>query len=71
MAWDTGGATIVRALLSNPTARSTLVADIISEIKSRGLDGVESRLRADLSDQRDNFASLLDELRTALVRGQS
>ena len=66
MAWDTGGATIVRALLSNPAARSTLVADIISEIKSRRLDGVSLDFEPILSDQRGNFASLLDELRTAL-----
>jgi spore germination protein YaaH len=66
MAWDTNGATTVRALLGNPAARATLVADIIAEIKARGLDGVSLDFEPILSDQRDNFASLLHELRTAL-----
>ena len=58
MAWNMGGATTVRTLLNNPAARSTLVSDIIGEIKSRGLDGVSLDFEADfLSDQRDNFAS--------------
>jgi len=66
MAWDDGGKANVRALLSNPTSRATLVADIMSEITSRGIDGVSFDFEPILSDQRDNFAALLNDMRVAL-----
>ncbi len=66
MAWDDGGRAATRALLSNPDARLVLAADIVTEIGSRGLDGVSLDFEPILSDQRDNFAAFLGELRTAL-----
>ena len=66
MAWDDGGKANVRALLSNPASRATLVADIMSEITSRGLDGVSFDFEPILSDQGDNFAALLNDMRVAL-----
>ena len=66
MAWDDGGAANMRALLSNPVRRASLVADIVSEIQARGVDGVSLDFEPILSDQRDNFAALLNDLRVAL-----
>ena len=66
MAWSDSGAAATRALLSDPNARATLVADIVGEISSRGIDGVSLDFEPILSDQRDNFAAFLGELRVGL-----
>jgi spore germination protein YaaH len=66
MAWSDSGAAATRTLLSNPAARQSLAADIVNEISSRGVDGVSLDFEPILSDQRDNFAAFLGELRAAL-----
>jgi hypothetical protein len=65
-AWDDTGLTATRALLSDPNARATLVADIVGEITARGVDGVSLDFEPILSDQRDNFAAFVRELRLGL-----
>ena len=66
MAWGDGSKEVTRALLGNPEARLTLADDIVYEITTRGLDGVSLDFEPILSDQRDNFALLLGEIRAAL-----
>lgn len=66
MAWDTNSKEITRTLLSNPALRASLVVDIVNEIELRGVDGVSLDFEPILSDQRDNFASFVGELRAAL-----
>ena len=66
MAWDDGGKTATRALLSDTGRRTTLIADIVNEIRARGIDGVSLDFEPILSDQRDNFAAFVNELRAAL-----
>lgn len=66
MAWSDSTAATTRALLSNPEARLSLADDIAAEVSHRGVDGVSLDFEPILSDQRDNFASFLGELRAAL-----
>jgi len=66
MAWDDGPKAVTRALLSSPEARLTLANEIAAEVSNRGLDGVTLDFEPMLSDQRDNFALLLGEIRAAL-----
>src|SRR3954453_6266391 len=66
MAWDDAGKAATRALLSSPTARTTLVKDIVGEVQARGIDGVSLDFEPLLGDQRDNFAAFVVELRKAL-----
>jgi spore germination protein YaaH len=65
-AWDNAGKTATAALLSDPNARATLVADIVNEITARGVDGVSLDFEPILADQRDNFAAFVRELRLGL-----
>jgi spore germination protein YaaH len=66
MAWDDGGKANTRKLLSSTEARTSLVADIVSEIQLRNLDGVSLDFEPILSDQRQNFADFVGELRAGL-----
>ena len=66
MAWDDGSRDATRSLLSSPAKRMTLIADIVTEIQSRGVDGVSLDFEPILSDQRDNFADFVRQLRAAL-----
>lgn len=64
-AWSTEGMATTTALLSDPAARTTLVGEIVDEIGSRGVDGVNLDFEPILASQRDNYASFVRELRTA------
>jgi spore germination protein YaaH len=66
MAWDDGAKANTRSLLNSPAKRVSLAADIVSEIQARGVDGVSLDFEPILSDQRDNFADFVRQLRAAL-----
>jgi spore germination protein YaaH len=70
-AWDAAGTTATRTLLSNPDARASLVAEIVNEVVTRGIDGVNLDWEPVVTDQPgsstfNNFAAFLHELRAGL-----
>lgn len=70
-AWDSAGIATTEALLSSAPARATLVGEIVSEITSRGADGVNVDFEPILASQRDNFAAFVRELRAGLDAADS
>lgn len=65
-AWDRAGARRTIALLEDPEARSTLVADIVATITERDVDGVSLDVEPLPRAVRSQFTALVRELRTAM-----
>lgn len=65
-AWTAPQARRTVALLSDPQARSTLAHEIAREITDHGADGVNLDFEPVPSEVRDDFTSLVRELRTQL-----
>lgn len=65
-AWDTAGTAATTALLSSPTARATLVGQIVAQVLARGVDGVNLDVEPVPAGQSANFDALVQALRNAL-----
>jgi spore germination protein YaaH/flagellar hook assembly protein FlgD len=65
-AWDTTGAANSTALLSSPAAQTTLIGQIVAQVVSRGVDGVNLDFEPVPAGQSANFVALVRSLRVAL-----
>ena len=65
--WTSAQLSAERALLASPSARSTMVAQIVSAVTSRGVDGVNLDFEPIPSGQSANFVALVRQLRAALT----
>jgi spore germination protein YaaH len=65
MAWD-ADYTDMRALLSSPSRRATLVGNIAATVKARNADGVNVDFEPVPSDQKANFTAFVRELKAGL-----
>ncbi len=65
-AWDTTGTANSTALLSSPAAQATLIGQIVAQVVSRGVDGVNLDFEPVPAGQSANFVMLVRSLRVAL-----
>ena len=65
-AWTTSQAKVQKALLSSPTARATLIANLVSAVTSRGADGINLDVEPLVAGQELNLVAFVRDLRTAL-----
>ena len=66
MAWTTDGVAAQTALLSSPTARAAGIANIVKEVTTRGVDGVNLDFEPIASGQSANYVAFVRGLRAAL-----
>ncbi len=64
--WTTSQSAATKALLSSPSARATLVGEVVATVEERGADGVNLDFEPIPSGQKDNFTALVRELRAGL-----
>ena len=67
MSWDSTSASHQAALLQSSTARSRLVNQIVSTIRTRGADGVNLDFEPLASSLRDEYVSFVKQLKRGLV----
>ncbi|HEY7846936.1 MAG TPA: glycosyl hydrolase family 18 protein [Candidatus Limnocylindria bacterium] len=67
MAWDSASAHRQAMLLGSPTARSRLVNQIVSAVRTRGADGVNLDFEPLATALRDEYVSFVRQLKRALV----
>ncbi len=65
-AWTSSQAKAQAALLGSPTARSRLVANLVSTVSSRGVDGVNLDIEPLVAGHEDDLVAFVRELRSAL-----
>lgn len=67
MAWDSTSANAQATLLGSSTYRARLVNNIIAQVKSRNVDGVNLDFEPVATSQRDRYTSFVRQLKAALV----
>jgi spore germination protein YaaH len=65
-AWSASQIEVARALLDSPAHRSQLIQELVAEVASRGIDGINLDFEPIPRGQRDNFTALVRGLRAAL-----
>ncbi len=64
--WTTSQLAASAALLASPSARATLVSRVVTQVVSRGVDGVNLDFEPIPGGQEANFVALVRQLRSAL-----